>query len=258
MTALRRTLTLLVAATLFPAAGFHALTGIGAPIGASTTVGFQPEVPAGYAFAIWGPIFALISIYAVRQALPGQRSNELYGAIGWTTVVSTLLLSVWMVLAQTLGNGWWLVVIFFAALASALTAFFRVLDRLPRLDRFDRWIVLPMTALLAAWSSAAVWLNVSGVVRLWAPDRFGLSNAAFALAVLAVITVFTWSVLRRARGNAWYAGTLIWALVGIVEANGRNPNGEQPVALAAAGVALLTLALALLLPVRTAQRSAST
>jgi hypothetical protein len=256
---LRIWLNVLFALLLFPASRFSVLSGIGRPIqeGAVPRM-ISPEVPAGYAFAIWGPIFALTAIYAVRQALPGMRDAPLYRAIGWATIVSSAANVTWMMLAQTVGNGWWLVLTIVTILIAAVSAFFGVLRRAGSLDRFDRWIVLPMTGILAGWLSAAVWLNVASYIKQLQPDRFGLSATVFAIAVLAAVTVFGWTILRRARGNAWYAGTLIWALAGVVVANSATVGGDRTVALAAAGVALLTLSIALLLPDRARRAAAGT
>src|SRR5687768_10630671 len=42
-------------------------------------------LPASYAFSIWGPIFILCGLYALYQALPAQRENSTFRAIGlWT------------------------------------------------------------------------------------------------------------------------------------------------------------------------------
>lgn len=241
----RQIANVLLALALFPASSFSSWSGMGRTVGEmSRAQGFAPEVPAGYAFAIWGLIFSLTLIYALRQALPSYRDHGLYQRIGWVTAMSSLLNSIWMVLAQTIGNGWWLVLIIFGILGFALTAFFGVLAEKDRLDRFDRFIVLPMTALLAAWLSAAVWLNTASWVKLMAPERLGLSLAQYALVVLSVAAVFSWAVLARARGNLIYAGTTIWALVGIVVANLSNGGGETLVALAAGILVPVTLALA--------------
>lgn len=252
----RRALNLIFALLLFPAANFHGLTGIGRPVGDNAVaVGFSPELPAGYAFAIWGPIFALTLIYAVRQALPSQAGKPLYSAIGWATALSSLANVAWMMLAQTIGNGWWLVVIIFIILAAALTAFLRLKAWPGALDTFDRYVVWPMAAMLAAWLSAAAWIGTASAIRLYRPDLLGLTSGEFAMIVLALVTVLGWSVLRRTRGDAWFAATLVWALAAVTVANATTAGGDRTVATAAAGIALITVAIALLLPVHAARHA---
>ncbi len=240
----RRSANLLLALSLFPASSFAVWSGIGRPVGDIGRVhGFAPETPAGYAFGIWGLIFSLWLIYAVRQALPAYRNHDLYIRIGWATAGASLLNSIWMVLAQAIGNGWWLVMVIWAILACALVAFFRTLAMGDRLDRFDQWIVLPMTGVLAAWLSAAVWLNMSSYIRLIDASRLGLSTTAFALVVLACATVFSWSILAKARGNLFYGLTTLWALAGIIVANVTAADGQRPVAWIAGGIAIATIVL---------------
>ncbi|MFM9939680.1 MAG: hypothetical protein ACKVP7_09310 [Hyphomicrobiaceae bacterium] len=240
----RRSANLLLALSLFPASSFPAWLGVGRSVGEMSRVGgFAPETPAGYAFSIWGLIFSMWLIYAVRQALPAYRNHELYARIGWATAGASLLNSLWMILAQTIGNGWWLVIIIWAILACALVAFFRTLAMRDQLDTFDRWIVLPMTGVLSAWLSAAVWLNLSSYIRQIDPSRLGLTTTAFALVVLACATAFSWAVLAKARGNVFYGLTTLWALVGIIVANSTNAAGQRSVVWAACGVAIVTIGL---------------
>jgi hypothetical protein len=249
----RRAANVVFAATLFPAASLSAWWGTGRPIN-ETAPGFSPEVPAGYAFGIWGLIFSLFLIYAVRQALPAQAEAPLYRRIGWATAGASLLNTAWMVLAQTFGNGWWLVLVIFSILACALTAFFQALSFQassgqalsgPRtLDTFDRWVVMPMTGLLAAWLSAAVWLNASTLFTLLVPGRLGLGPVPFALIVLGIIAAFSWAVLMRSGGNVWYAGTTVWALAAVAVANLTNAAGQPVIAATAAGCIAVTALLA--------------
>jgi hypothetical protein len=237
----RRSANLLFALCLFPASTFPAWLGVGRPIGQiSRAEGFSPEVPAGYAFGIWGLIFSLTLIYAVRQALPAYRDHELYARIGWATAGASLLNSVWMVLAQTIGNGWWLVIVIWAILACALVAFFGTLALRDKLDKFDQWIVMPMTGGLAAWLSAAVWLNLASYIKQVDPSRLGLSTTMFALAILASATILSWTVLVRACGNLFYGLTTLWALIGIIVANMTVPAGDRLVAWTAIGIAVGT------------------
>ena len=51
--------------------------------------------PAGYAFAIWGIIFLGLLAFAIYQALPSQRTNPRFRAIGWLVVLNTLCNAIW-------------------------------------------------------------------------------------------------------------------------------------------------------------------
>ena len=52
---------------------------------------------AGYAFAIWGVIYAGLLVYAIRQALPQTGESEMINRFGWPSILAFL------------GIGWWIV-----------------------------------------------------------------------------------------------------------------------------------------------------
>ncbi len=54
--------------------------------------------PAGYAFAIWTPIFTLSLVYAVYAAFPARREDPLLRRIGWFTAAAFLLNGAWEIL----------------------------------------------------------------------------------------------------------------------------------------------------------------
>jgi hypothetical protein len=74
--------------TVVAAAGIDAVVDVGPR---------SPVEPAGYAFGIWGPIFALSLGYAVYQARPAQRRNPLLRRIGWWTAGAFLGTGMWSV-----------------------------------------------------------------------------------------------------------------------------------------------------------------
>src|SRR3954464_4331250 len=69
----------------------QAVVGLGSPFftdpgssaGAISDDNQSPVTPAGYAFAIWGLIYAASLVLAVYQARPGQRERELHRRTGW-------------------------------------------------------------------------------------------------------------------------------------------------------------------------------
>lgn len=62
-----------------------------------------PLVPAGYTFAVWGVIYAGSLAYAVYQALPRHREDELLRRSGPFTAAAFLGTSLWLIAAQ---RGW--------------------------------------------------------------------------------------------------------------------------------------------------------
>jgi len=62
---------------------FQVLAGALVPIGEIATRFPSLVIPAGYAFAIWGPIFLLGLVYAAYQMLPSRREDPLLRRVGW-------------------------------------------------------------------------------------------------------------------------------------------------------------------------------
>ena len=133
--------------------------------------------PAGYAFAIWGPIFFLCLAYALYQALPSNREQPLLRRVGWASA------------GAFFGNGLWEIVVplrqFVLAQALMVGVFICAgvaYLRLMRSERgvvgtADRWLVVPPLGLLFGWITAANPVSLAseavrlGLVGSGAPPR---------------------------------------------------------------------------------------
>ena len=212
-------------------------------------------VPADYAFAIWGPIYALSLAYAVYQALPGQRENPLLRRVGW------------FVAGAFAGNGLWQILfpaeIFLASqmllvgiVACAVAALVR-LSRAHRergLGRAERWLVALPVGLFAGWVTAAVFVGVATTLV-----GIGLLDGGFIEAVLGavllIVGVVVASVVVRsvkrgpAQGYVAYGGAVLWALVAVVA----NQYGASSITTVAAALGVVPVALALFAPLRPAR-----
>src|SRR5215212_4248983 len=73
----------------------YASYAVGSSIGVIAQENRTLILPATYAFAIWGPIFILCGAYALYQALPAQRENSVFRAIGWWTIGAFLSNGAW-------------------------------------------------------------------------------------------------------------------------------------------------------------------
>jgi hypothetical protein len=183
-------------------------------------------LPAGYAFSIWGLIYAWLVIHGGFGLW--RRAED----AGWDRVRLPLIGSL------AVGTIWlWVAtrspivasVLIAVMLALALAALIRA-RREP-----DRWLLLAPIAIYAGWLTAATGVSV-GILLAghgWLPDTWAAVVMLSAALVLAA-------------GMQWYLGrapeyglTVIWALVAVIVANG---NGNLAVsALAAAGIAGMAL-----------------
>ena len=54
--------------------------------------------PAGYVFAIWGIIYALLLVFSIHQVLPKQQDAPFREKIGWYYILCSVANIVWIVL----------------------------------------------------------------------------------------------------------------------------------------------------------------
>jgi hypothetical protein len=204
--------------------GFLFLPDVGAISDQNGTL----ATPAGYAFAIWGPIFLLLGMYAVWQALPAQRTNRLLRRVGWPLAAACLGNAVWevvfpqrqFVLAQII------IVAIFGALA---VAFGRLAGeaRERGLSGRERWLVALPLGMLFGWLTAATLAGFAVTARGIDVLPTGTREIIVAVGLVAICGGIASLVLLRgaavpAQGLLPYAGAVIWALVAIVAAGGQE------------------------------------
>lgn len=184
-----------------------------------------PVQPAGYAFAIWGVIYAWLLI----GALFGLFARA--GAVDWQPMRGPLALSLavgaaWLPVALISPLG--ATVLIWVMLVSALMA----LRAAPVLDR---WMGRVPVALYAGWLTAASSVSIGLVLA-----GYGLTGQIFAAIVgLLIAFVIGMFVLRRVPDVFEYAVALVWALVAVAVAN--LTQSLTVLLLAAAGAAVISV-----------------
>ena len=232
----------LLLAALLPLAGvFSSLAGIGHPLWAMPGVRTL-VVPAPYAFSIWGPIFALALAWGFWQARPAQRADPQVARLRGPAAGAFALMLAWMIAAQLTPNGWHLLAIMLALLIASLLALGRA-TAMPVASAGWRWIARPLFGLLAGWISAAAVVNLSGAAAAEGFGWFGLAPGFVAMGLVLLAVWIATAVLRRNRGDLWYAGALLWAFVAINVAQVTARAPDYAVALVAGlGIALVAVA----------------
>ena len=185
-----------------------------------------PVQPAGYAFAIWGPIYLALLAHAVL-GLFGRAEDTGWDRSRWPLVLSLAVGASWIAVAQV--SAVWATVLIWTMWAGAVAALL--------IGRFaagwpDRWLGQLPLGVYAGWLTAASWVAVGLML-----GGFGVLSegwaAALALLGAAGLAVAVQTALGRAPE---YGLTVIWALVGVVVANLGAGNW------ALAGLAVLGLA----------------
>ncbi|AGI67793.1 hypothetical protein OAN307_c21610 [Octadecabacter antarcticus 307] len=184
-----------------------------------------PIQPAGYAFAIWGLIYGWLVVSAIF-GIWKRRSDPAWDAMRTPLTISLALGTPWLWVANQTAIG--ATVLIFAMAVPAIIATLRA-------PRADQWLALWPVSIFAGWLTAASFVSLGSTAAGYGVV-FGATGWAFAGIALALIVAL--GVQRRLTPISGYGLTLIWALVGIIVANGMT----QVTAFAAIGiVAMLAL-----------------
>jgi hypothetical protein len=183
-----------------------------------------PIQPAGYAFAIWGPIYVWLLIHAVTGLLLRAEDPD-WRPVRWPLFASLAVGAAWIPVANV--SPAMATLLIWVMLGAALLALFRT-------TRADRWRLQAPIAVYAGWLTAAscVALALSG-----AGYGVALSETLWGFVMLAVALILAAGVQVALDRAPEYGMTVIWALVAVAVQNWGASMGM--VALAGAGVLVM-------------------
>lgn len=167
--------------------------------------------PAGYAFSIWGLIFLSLSIYAVWQLLPAQRTVGLPDAVARPLTLASLATASWVVLFA-----YELIIPSVVTMLVILGALIVVYGRARRrtIDRkAPSWASLPF-GLYLGWISVASTINLIIGLRQLGWQTGENVTVLLTLVLLAVVVVLALLLSRRFQEET-IALVVAWALVAI-------------------------------------------
>ncbi|MEM6739470.1 MAG: hypothetical protein AAF646_05090, partial [Pseudomonadota bacterium] len=166
-----------------------------------------PVQPAGYAFAIWGPIYLWLVLHAFF-GLARRADDAAWDAVRWPITLSMVLGAAWLPVAQF--SPPWATVMIWAMLLSAVTALWRS----PVAE--DRWLLRAPISLYAGWLTAASWVAIG---LLGAGYGLGPEETGWAWIGLAGALATALAVTRLVPNAPFYAVGVVWALVAVAAAN---------------------------------------
>jgi len=211
--------------------------GIGQPIGDQSDSARTLITPAGWAFSIWGPLYAGSLVFAIYQALPSQRHNPLLARIRWPAAGAFLGNATWAAYTQLFSLGWPSSAIILFTLVCLLAVYSRLAAWDRRFSAGERWCaVLPLSA-LASWLTAATIVNAAASLDFHGVDAGGAAPL-IAAAIIGVGGVIAGAALAKGRGNPAYAIVFLWALSAIFAAGGQ---AAEPVAVSSVIAALIVI-----------------
>ncbi len=176
----------------------------------------HPLVPWGYAFIIWGVIYAYALGTALWQLGPNQRHNRALRAVGWQTACIYLINAVWQIWVPLHGFD----VVSVAVVAVSLFLGISSLMRLKSLSlsRKDELLVAGPLALVTGWLTAACFVNFTSFLvathATWLNPLDTNVSLIFLVGLIAfagVVVAFSHSLL--------YSLAIMWALFWVMMAN---------------------------------------
>lgn len=184
-----------------------------------------PIQPAGYAFSIWGLIYAWLVVSAVFGVW--KRSDD----PAWDKARPYLIASL------VIGTPWLFVATQSAILATVMIIAMAVtaIMALLRAPAFDQWWFRVPVGIYAGWLTAASFVSIGSTMAGYGIvlDSLGWAYIGIIGALVVGLTVYS------QRHALEYLLTIVWALVGIIVA---NQGGEQTVLwLAQGGIAALVI-----------------
>lgn len=190
---------------------------------------------AGYAFAIWGLIFALDIAHALWQLKSRNSADRRLPA---AVAAGFALTAAWMpVFSKELF--WLALVIIWSAWGLLMWAALHP-SHAPLRSRADWWWGTLPLRLHAGWLSLAVFLNTAQVIVAY---RWLDTNAmlAWSLPLIVIAAVLFVAINARLRGDLAFVAPIVWGLVALaVKQSGGAEQGAAVMAwmAAALGVAL--------------------
>ncbi|MCO1656571.1 tryptophan-rich sensory protein [Pseudonocardia humida] len=231
----RSAVVALLAVAQIVVSGVGGIGGVGDSVGDVARDYPTPLLAAGWAFAIWGPIYLGFLAYAVYQLLPAQRRRAVHRETGWWLAASAVLNMGWIL---SFGARWLpLAEVMLVGLLAVLAVVFGRLSRTPASGVVERIVLRGTVALYTGWVSLATVLGTAAT-GVWAglPGDGALATVAGVVVLVATAAIVGW-VLISGTAVVGYAAAVVWGLAGIA-------LNDRPGAVAAAAVLAIVVALA--------------
>lgn len=200
----------------------------------------NPITPAGYVFAIWGIIYALLFVFVIYQALPKQKNKPFQKQISALFILSSVFNVAWIFLWQydyiTVS-----VVMILSLLATLIAIYIRLgigKSNAPLTEKLC--VYLPFSVYLG-WITIASIADVAAALVSVRWDGFGLSAQTWAIVAMSIALIATLAVIFARRDIA-YSLVIDWAIAGIAV---KQSNDQNIVLTAEIAIVVIFVALAL-------------
>jgi len=194
--------------------------------------------PAGYVFAIWGIIYALLLVFSIYQAFPKQQNAPFLEKISIYYILCSVANIIWIVLWV---NNYILfsTILMFLLLISLIIIYRRVDSIGTQMSLRENLAVLLPFSVYLGWITVASIGNVAVTLVSLNWNGWGLSEISWTILMIGVAIAVTLIMIVRKR-DIGFSLVLIWALVGILV---KQSEMQDIVLTAGSGAVLIAIAL---------------
>lgn len=191
----------------------YGITNIGLlgdnPVGSTSRDTSPLIVPAGYAFAIWGPIYLGLIAFPVYQLIKGREDHPAWIPLRQWYTFNVIANGVWLAFAS---YSWqWLTVVVIIAM---LISLFQINTLLLKIKAdgadYNYWLERLVFSLYFAWITLATALNISSALAFYEWGGWGISEIRWTMIISVVAALIAGATALKYR-DAAYAGVVIWA-----------------------------------------------
>lgn len=213
------------------------------PIGGQTTGEVSDKVftlftPAGYAFAIWGLIYFLLTVWVIRQFIVKDEQKEDYRKIGVWFFINAILNSSWVIVFQY--EYFTTSIFIMLGILLTLIIIYKMIQRLPHSTWFMRF---PFSVYIG-WISVATIVNVFVIFEANGIEQlFGLDEQIWAI-VMLIVGAILGVVFTLTQHDIAYSLVFIWAFIAI-----RVEQSDDPAIVTASMVAVVLLVVGIVIEV---------
>jgi benzodiazapine receptor len=212
--------------------------GPAAATGTISDANRSPVTPAGYAFAIWGLIYAACLALAVYQLLPSQRDRPVHRRTGWWLAAAFTASTVWVPVFGT-RTVWLSQLVILALVAFLAVAATRAARTGPAGNTTEELLLrLPVTLYLG-WATMASAANFGATFRSLGMPARSPAVTAVSLVLLVLAGAVAVVVVARLTAVAGFTLSACWALVAVAVATDSAAVRAGALVVAALVLALL-------------------
>lgn len=185
------------------------------PIGGQTTGEVSDKVftlftPAGYAFAIWGLIYFLLTVWVIRQFIVDDEQKEIYRKIGVWFFINAILNSLWVIVFQY--ECFNVSIFIMLGILLTLIIIYKIIQHLPHATWFMRF---PFSVYIG-WISVATIVNVFVIFEANGIEQlFGLNEQMWAI-IMLIVGAILGVVFTLTQHDIAYSLVFIWAFIAIM------------------------------------------